>query len=194
MKTGLPNRSENRWGFGDVIVHGLIVGYASPEKTLFGALDLSVALPTGSFSKTNIDNTGLNSYAFLPQLKITTFPFRGWEFSATTGYEINSPNHADGYHSGNLIFMDWVAGYSVLPRLQLAVQGYALQQITKDTRNGVSVNGNGFKGRAFAIGPQIRFNFTRDSGIVFKWQHEFGVRNRPQGERLWVELSFPLKN
>ncbi|MFM0281286.1 transporter [Paraburkholderia sediminicola] len=193
-ETSLPTGSGDRWGFGDLVVHGLTAGYATSGGRLFSAFAFDFALPTGSFSKTSIANTGLNSYAFIPNFKVTAFPFRDWEFSSTVGYEINSPNHADGYHSGNLIFLEWVAGYSVLPRLQLAVQGYALQQITNDTQNGVAVDGNGFRGRTIAIGPQVRFNFSADSGVVFKWQHEFSVRNRPEGDELWVEFSFPLKD
>jgi hypothetical protein len=193
-ETALPSGSANRWGLGDAVVHALNLGYTNSSKTLFSVLALDFAVPTGAFSKTSIANTGMNVYAFIPTFKMTAFPFRGWEISETAGWEIDSPNHADGYHSGNLLFMDWIVGYSILPRLQLAVQGYALQQITSDTQNGAIVSGDGFKGRAFAIGPQVRFNFNRDSGIVFKWQHEFGVRNRPRGDRLWVELSFPLRN
>nr|WP_254603550.1 hypothetical protein [Burkholderia lata] len=30
------------------------------------------------------------------------------------------------------------------------------------------------------------------SGVVVKYQHEFAVRNRPQGNKLWVQFSFPL--
>ncbi|MFM0757314.1 transporter [Paraburkholderia strydomiana] len=43
-----------------------------------------------------------------------------------------------------------------------------------------------------AIGPQIRYMWSQAAGIVFKYQHELAVRNRPQGERMWMELSFSL--
>jgi hypothetical protein len=191
-ETSVPVGSDSRWGFGDVVVHAMTVGYANESHTFFGALAVDFALPTGSFSSGRIANTGLNSYAFMPNVNVTLFPFQNAEFSATAGYEINSPNRADGYHSGNVTFFDWGAGYSVLPRLQLGVQGYALQQTTDDTLNGSTVN-NGFRGRVFAIGPQVRFDITPSSGIVLKWQHEFGARNRPEGNKLWVELTFPLK-
>ncbi|MCX4176139.1 MULTISPECIES: SphA family protein [Paraburkholderia] len=190
--TTLPFGSANRWGFGDLTIHSLNIGYSNPDKTFFGLLALDFVLPIGSYSASRLVNTGSNTYAFIPALKVTAVPFPRSEFSATLGYEINSPNHADGYHSGNLVVLDWVAGYSVLPKLQLGVQGYVLQQVTNDTQNGAPVDGNGFRGRAYAIGPQIRLNFTRDSGIVFKWQHEFDVRNRPKGDRAWIEFTFPL--
>jgi hypothetical protein len=30
------------------------------------------------------------------------------------------------------------------------------------------------------------------AGMVFKYQREFAVQNRPQGNKFWVELCFPL--
>jgi hypothetical protein len=70
---------------------------------------------------------------------------------------------------------------------------YALKQTTDDTLNGSVFQGE-FRGRVYAIGPQVRYDFTRYSGVVFKWQHEFGAQNRPQGERIWMELTFPFNS
>ncbi|MCX4163626.1 MULTISPECIES: transporter [Paraburkholderia] len=192
-QTTVPVGGDSRWGLGDVVVHAMKFGYSNESHSLFSILTFDFSLPTGSFSNTKIAATGTNYYAFIPNMSVTVFPVSNVEFSATGGWEINSPNHKDGYHSGNVLFLDWVAGYSISPQLQLGVQGYALRQITDDTLNGNVVE-DGFRGRVFAIGPQIRFNITPTSGVVFKWQHEFAARNRPQGDRLWIELTFPLKS
>lgn len=182
---------DSRWGLGDVVVHALTVGFSNPSHYFFSAFAFDFALPTGNFSADRLANTGLHSYAFMPNLSVTYFPFEKGEVSATAGYEINSPNHETGYHSGNVAFLDWVVGYSVTPKLQLGIQGYALKQTTDDTLNGATFDG-GFRGRVYAVGPQIRFDITKYSGVVFKWQHEFGAQNRPQGDRAWLEFTFPL--
>src|SRR5712692_3889586 len=53
--------------------------------------------------------------------------------------------------------------------------------------NGQPVNGDGFRGRAIGIGPQLRWDWSPGSSLVCKYQHEMSVRNRPQGERFWIE-------
>src|SRR5438132_5430890 len=73
------------------------------------------------------------------------------------------------------------------------VQGFFLNQCTDDTVNGQPVNGDGFRGRARGIGPQLRWDWSPGSALVFKYQHEMSVRNRPQGERFWMEVSVPCQ-
>ena len=83
-------------------------------------------------------------------------------------------------------------GYAVSPRLQLGVQGTLLKQFTDDRKDGVKVGADGFRGQAAGIGPQLRYMWGPASGIAVKYQHEFAVRNRPQGGKLWVQFSFPI--
>ncbi|MCY0853610.1 SphA family protein [Cupriavidus sp. D39] len=191
-QTRLPSGSDNRWGLSSLTVHAANIGYSNPEKTFFGLLALDFQLPIGSYDPKRMVNTSSNTYAFLPGFKFTLFPIPGAEVSGTFIYEISSRNNATGYHSGDVAVVDWMVGYSVFPNLQLGVQGYMLQQVTDDSKNGTALPGDGFRGRAYAIGPQVRFNFTKRSGIVLKWQHEFEVHNRPKGDRIWLEFTLPL--
>ncbi|RQU22999.1 phenol degradation protein meta [Burkholderia cenocepacia] len=187
-----PGGSGTRTALGDIIIHPLFVGYHNEAHTLFIAISPDIGLPTGAYSTNRTANTGLNTYALMPNINVTWFPSPKWEISSTAQIEFNSPNHATNYHSGNVATLDYGIGYSVMKDLQVGVQGFFLQQISDDTVNGVSVNGNGFRGRAYGIGPQIRYNWSPFSGVVLKYQHEFNVRNRPQGDKLWLQVSFPI--
>ncbi|CAM2185679.1 Phenol degradation protein meta [Paraburkholderia sacchari] len=187
-----PSGTGNRTALGDIIFEPLMLGYATPSKTLFAYFSPSFAAPTGAYSVNRITNTGLNTYAFLPYLGVTWFPHPDWEISTVTLLEMNSPNHATQYHSGAVAVLDYLIGYSLNQRLQLGVQGTFLKQFTDDTQNGVKVGPDGFRGQAVAIGPQLRYMWGPASGVVVKYQHEFAVRNRPQGDKLWVQFSFPL--
>jgi len=193
LRVNVPGTSGTRSALGDIIVHPLMLGYSNPSHTFFAFVSLDVGLPTGAYSVNRVANTGLNTYAFEPNLSVTWFPNPKWELSALAQIEFNSPNHATNYHSGNVATLDWLAGYSVTKNLQLGVQGFFLKQITDDTVNGQTAPNDGFRGQAIGIGPQLRYDLGPASAIVFKYQHEFAVRNRPQGERLWVEVSFPIK-
>jgi hypothetical protein len=74
--------------------------------------------------------------------------------------------------------------------LEFSVVGYFFEQFNDD-----KVNGNrfldGHHGRAFAVGPQLRYEFAK-GGIAFKWQHETSVNNRPEGDRLQLQFAVPF--
>ncbi len=193
LHVDVPGASGTRSALGDIIVHPLMVGYSNPSHTFFAFISPDVGLPTGSYSVNRVANTGLNTYAFEPNLSVTWFPSPKWELSGLAQIEFNSPNHATNYHSGNVATLDWLVGYSVTKGFQLGVQGYFLKQVSDDTVNGQTAPNDGFRGQAIGIGPQLRYDLGPASAIVFKYQHEFAVRNRPQGERLWVEVSFPIR-
>lgn len=187
-----PGGTGNRAALGDVILEPLMLGYTNSSNTLFAFFSPSFAVPSGAYSANRIANTGTNTYAFLPYLSVTWFPRPAWEISTTTLVETNSPDHATHYHSGAVAVLDYLVGYSVNQRLQLGVQGTFLKQFTDDTQDGVKVGSDGFRGQAVAIGPQLRYMWGPASGIVVKYQREFAVRNRSQGNKLWVQFSFPL--
>ena len=86
--------------------------------------------------------------------------------------------------------MDYAASYEAVPKWQLGVSGFLYKQTTDDTVNGTDVPG-GNKGRAFGIGPFIRYH-EGYWGITFKWQHESWVENRAQGNRYFLQLAFRL--
>lgn len=71
-------------------------------------------------------------------------------------------------------------------------RGQVVRLSANDRVNGVFVPEGGFRDEAVAIGPQLRYMWSPSAGIVLKYQQEFAVRNRPPGEKLWVELCFPI--
>ncbi|MCA8299061.1 transporter [Burkholderia aenigmatica] len=187
-----PGGTGNRTALGDIILEPWLINYANPSHTFFAFLATDVAVPSGAYSVNRMANTGLNTYALMPYISTTWFPTPAWEISTTTLVEIQSPNSATHYHSGVVGTLDYLVGYSLNNKVQFGLQGYFLKQVTDDTVNGVPAQDGGFRGQAVAIGPQLRYMWSPAAGIVFKYQHEFAVRNRPQGEKLWMEVSFPL--
>jgi hypothetical protein len=192
LHVDVPGASGTRGALGDLIVQPFILGYSNASHTFFAFVSPDVSLPTGAYSVNRLANIGVNYYAFQPNASVTWFPDPKWELSATTQIEFHSPNHATNYHSGDVASLDYLIGYSILKKLQIGLQGFLLKQFTDDTANGQTAPGNGFRGQALGIGPQLRYDIGPRSAIVFKYQHEFAVRNRPQGDRLWLEFSFPI--
>lgn len=187
------NLSGNHGGIGDLIIHPLTLGYASQAHDFFAYVSADVALRTGSYSASRLVNTGTNTYGVLPMLSMTWFPRQGLELSMTSLAEFRSKNNATNYQSGNVSITDFNIGYSISPKMQLSLQGYFLKQFSDDKQNGVRVGSDGFRGQVLGLGPQLRYDLTPKSGFVLKYQREMAVRNRPQGDRLWAEFTFPLE-
>lgn len=192
LRVDTPGGSGERNGIGDIILEPWLIGYSSPSRTFFAFLATDIAVPSGSYSANRVANTGRNTYALMPHLSTTWFPTPAVEVSTTTLVEISSPNSATRYHSGAVAALEYLVGYSLNSKFQLGLQGYLLKQFTDDKVNGTPIPGDGFRGRAVAVGPQLRYMWSPAAGIVFKYQREFAVQNRPQGDKFWVELCFPL--
>jgi hypothetical protein len=71
------------------------------------------------------------------------------------------------------------------------VNGYYYKQVKDDYRSGVLVNGDGNKGQAVGIGPQVRLKL-HPGALTLKWQAEMAVRSRTQGNRFWLRFYYPL--
>ena len=144
--------------------------------------------PTGAYSSSRIANTGLNTYAFLPYLSMSWFPSPRWEVSATTLIEANTRNRATGYQSGSVAVLD----YQATPSAR-ACSWRAHCSSSSQTTGRTASRSARISRQAAGIGPQLRY-MGPASGIAVKYQHEFAVRNRPQGGKLWVQFSFDLND
>ena len=48
------------------------------------------------------------------------------------------------------------------------------------------------RARAFGVGPSVRYMNDRGWLFTAKWQQEFQVKNRPEGQQLYVKLAIPF--
>ena len=181
------------FGMGDLDIQNFL-GYASPDHVLFYSFGVDTYIPSGNYKKTNLINTGANYYTIAPNINVSYNPSSQWEWTATLFSEFSSANTANRYHSGNDIDIDYAATYrpfSEAPNIGLGLQGYVYEQISNDTLNGAIVSPGGNRGQEFAIGPQLRYDIPFGA-FVLKYQHEFGVQNRPRGEKIWFQFAMPL--
>jgi hypothetical protein len=187
----VPNRSGSGSGFGDLVIQPVLLTAAFGNLYLLGGFDVS--LPTGNYSKYNLVNPGLHYTTVAPQFALTWLPGKEFEISLFSIAGFNSTNQATHYTSGNYFDVDYSIGYRAvpsLPALQFNLGGYYFDQFTDDKING-SQYLDGHRSRAFAVGPQVHYQFKR-GGIALKWQHETFVENRPEGDRFQLQFSFPF--
>jgi hypothetical protein len=183
-------KSGNVTGLSDLTVGPLFLGWHLGN--LHQVVGLEFFLPTGSYDTNRLVNPGRHYYSMQPNYAVTWMPMPNVEFSARALYSVNSVNHVTDYHSGNEFIVDYNAGFRLTPMWQIGASGYFYKQVTDDTQHGQSVNGNGNRGQAFAVGPAIAYG-TRKFSVALKYQREMMVRNRPEGNRIWLQMYMPFQ-
>ena len=189
----VDGESDGRLALGDTLLQPIILGYNSPDHTLFAWVDADLWLPTGQFSTKDLFNVGLNRLEVAPSAAVTWFPNQRIQASLFATFEIPFKDSATQYLSGKSIAFDYGLDYqpvSQWKRFHVGVGGYAFQQVTPDRINGALYN-DGNYGRVVAIGPQLRYDWPM-GGIALKWQHEFAAENRTQGDVIWLQTAVPL--
>lgn len=179
---------DGRFGVGDIIIDPFILGWHWPNFHLIAALD--IYLPTGHFDASDLANPGRNYWTLEPVVAFTYLSDGGLEASAKLMYDFNSKNDDTGYHSGQEFHVDYTLA---LHRKEwtFGLGGSYYRQMTSDKLFGAKVGPDGFKGRALAVGPQVKYDH-RNMSFTLKYQIESGVENRPEGDTLWLKFLYVL--
>ena len=147
-------------------------------------------------------NIGEHNMAFTPAAAFTLTPHKGaQDIMSRFDYVINDADHSTHYHSGNEFFWQFDAQQEIPHhKTSVGVTGYFYKQVTNDSQGGkavslINVDGTpdvGFKGRALDIGPQVTLPWSKHGALVFKWDHDFLVENKPRGNALWFQFGIPF--
>jgi hypothetical protein len=150
-----------------------------------------VIYPTRTFNRALATNIPSGYVSLAPAYFVTWMPNERWELNGSLFYLHNFENHVTNYQSGRETSFDYGIGYSVSRKVQLGLNGYIFKQLADDEINGIPVAG-GNRGQAVAIGPFVRFQVSRNFGLVLKWQQEFKVENRGSGNRFFLQINSKL--
>jgi len=180
----LGGRDDDRFGLGDIIVDPIILGWHTKNFHVTAGLDIYI--PTGSYNQDRLANTGRNYWTFEPVLGLTYLSDGGFEISAKFMYDYNTENDDTNYQSGQEFHVDYAVGYHIGKEWIVGLNGYYYQQVTEDERDG---NDAGNKGRVFALGPAVQYNY-KNMSFTAKWQPEFEARNKPEGNKFWFNFVY----
>lgn len=176
-----------RAGMGDFIFDPLAIGWHSGNWHWIVGMDIYA--PTGRYDKDQLANIGRNYVTLEPLFAFTYRNAAGYEFSMKTMFDHNYENSDTRYRSGNELHADFVAAKH-FGNWAVGVGGYTYKQVSGDSGEG-AVLGD-FMGRATALGPQLSYTTASGLNIQGRYQHEFDVRNRPEGNKLWLNIAIPL--
>jgi hypothetical protein len=172
---------------GDIQLIPVILAW-TPSPGLYTNLQLQVQLPTGSYDKTRLINTGSNVRTISPVFAFTWITAGGLEVSSNIQVNFSSRNKDTDYRSGHQYQHEFAIGQHV-GSWTVGMGGYHYQQLTDDRGAGV-VDGN--RSRVTALGPAVRF-FELGSGLPLMWLHaykEFNGRNRLQGTQVAARAAW----
>jgi hypothetical protein len=183
-------------GFGDPVLGGSL-GWKKRTGDRFRAWSTyaSVFIPVGDYEVGRIANLGKNRWAADVGGAFTMANFkRGRELSSVLGFTFNGDNEDTDYSTGTEMHLE-LAGKQHLPKhWSMGLVGYWYEQLSSDTNN-PAILGD-FKGRAIGIGPEISYQFTQIPNhpvtIDLRWYHELEVKNRLEGDAVFLTVSVPL--
>ena len=186
-----------KYGLGD-IEPGVGIAW-HPSKTFHHVAAFDIVMPTGSYNKTDLSNTGRNYWSFNPLWAFTYIgdkdsPIPGFEVSSKLMYWINTINSETSYTSGQEFQADYLIGQH-FGKWAFGANGNILYQTTNDKQYGrtaydpLSGLQTGVKGKALSIGPAISYEIPHGC-ITFKWQHDVIAQNRPEGDKFWLKWVF----
>lgn len=189
--TGLINEEKTAegWGLGDTIPRAQL-GWTSGAWS--NTLYLTGWLPTGRYQRGFEPNTGKNRYGVNLGWGVTyTDPGTQLEFDSAIGLTFSTRNPATDYKNGDAFSWEWAAGKNFADGLKIGVAGYAYQQVTGDSGSGAKLGP--FKGRVFAVGPQVVYNTVlMQRPVIFNFHNyqEFGAVNRFEGNVTTFSATF----
>ena len=181
-----PGFSQAKTGLGDSTLGVGLAWHFSEKFHALGALDLDI--PTGRYDKNDLANIGTNHWAVSPKFGVTYMQKSGFNGDFRNTLVFNTKNTDTDYRSGVEWFTDYTAGWGFGNGLTVGVAGYYYQQLTNDRQAGQSLAGS--KGRAFAIGPSIRYDTGKGLMLSAKLEKESSVRNRAEGKSFWMRAVY----
>lgn len=183
-----PGLSQKKTGIGDM-VFGPVLGWHHSPK-LHSLLALDIFAPTGKYDKNDLANIGRNYWSVQPIAGVSYIDPNGLNADAKFMWTYNLKNKDTGYKSGQELIVDYSVGWGFGNGWTLGAGGYAYQQLNDDKLNGTTVSNN--KGRAFAIGPSIKYDSGKGWFVTAKYQTESAVRNRAEGSAFWLKAVVPF--
>ncbi|MDC7705542.1 SphA family protein [Vogesella indigofera] len=181
-------QSQRKRELGDIVLGGGAAYHVSDKLHYYAGLDINA--PTGQFDKNDLVNVGRNYWNVEPLLAVSYVQPSGINADVKLMYDYNWKNKDTDYRSGQEVHADYALGWGFGNGWVAGVGGYAYRQVTDDTGPNVAAHGN--RGKAFAIGPSIKYDNGKGYFVTAKWQRESGVANRARGSEFKLRMTLPF--
>ena len=195
----LSGQMAQKTGLKNLVVAPVIGWHLSKNLHVLAACDVN--LPSGSYARDDMANTGTGYMMVMPLIAATYLSDSGFEVGVKPMLDINWTNKETGYHSGNAFHVDYIVGQRIGKSWNVGINGYYFQQLQNDTQRensftqGIAASPlapyafDGNKSKAFAVGPAINYNY-KNMFFRLKVQFDTMVENRPETQRYWFDWMY----
>lgn len=185
-------RQDETFGLYDLAFVPIAASYhITPTDHL--AVNFTVWAPTGNYDSSELANLSLNNWTFIPGIAYTKiFPKANVELTAMWAMEFYTENPATGYQNGILSDLEATAIKRFKGGAGVGIVGSWIQQITDDTGTAAASALDGFRARAFGLGPIV--TYTTEIGkhpldFNVRWVHEFESKNYFEGDLFMLNAT-----
>ena len=154
-----------------------------------------INFPVGDYRKGELANLAFHRWADDFSLATTWRDDKsGWDVTGKAGLTFNGKNDATQYRSGTEFHLEGSVEKIFSPSFSAGVQAFYYDQVTGDSGSGAKLGE--FKGLDNGIGLTGAYNFKIADKIPATLRlhgiHEFNVRNRLEGNSVFLDFSMPL--
>jgi hypothetical protein len=137
--------------------------------------EFDVIAPVGKYNIHDDINQSSGFYSINPYWAFTVIPIPDLEFSSRLYYLYNFTNHnpaqsgpisafPNSYQAGQAVSDNFAMSYTVMPHLDLGINGYIFQQLAQDKIDGVSQRDT--ETTDLSVGPGFTYTLN-DTNIIF---------------------------
>jgi hypothetical protein len=185
---------------GDLVVGPLVQWF---NKKLFTMdinhrFEIDLGLPTGAMSSNYDINPGSNMYRLSAHHTLTVSPTQNLSFSMRNHINYFFEYRNSPVRSGISYNFNYSGEYKIMKNLYGEVAGYYLRQFEKDSFNGdhnyyrENFGISDTREKVFAIGPGVGYITPSGLFLEAKVLKEYGARNRAEGYRATLVLTYKL--
>jgi hypothetical protein len=179
------------WGVFDPFFAPIIAGYHF-DQTRHLSLALYIYSDWGDYDPDALANLSLNNWTYSPTVGYTQLMQKGTlEFTTVGAVDFYTRNDATDYKNGAVFRIDAMLVKRFANGWGIGGVGGVIDQL-EDDEGPTADRLDGFKGRAFALGPIVSYAKKWEGGQVefaARWLKEFDVQRRLEGEPLMVSAT-----
>jgi len=184
-------RDKADWDVFDPFFAPIIAGYHF-DQTHHMTLALYIYSDWGDYDPDRLANLSLNNWTYSPTVGYTQLMQAGTlEFTTIAAVDFYTKNDATDYQNGAVFRIDAQLVKRFANGWGVGGIGGWIEQL-EDDEGPTADRLNGFKGRAFALGPTVNYTKKWEGGQVefdARWLSEFGVKRRLEGDPLMVTAT-----
>jgi len=175
------SQEDSASGLFDLYFTPLIAGFHI-SKTEHIALSVNIWAPTGKYDASQLANTSLNNWTYIPQVAYTAIlPQQSLQFDVTAGMQFYTKNEDTDYKNAPLFTLDAMVLRRFRDGLSAGLIVGTTQQIGHDSGPTADRLG-GFRGWDVALGPIVTYDAKVSGGtplsLSLRWVPTISSHNR----------------